>query len=110
MARQSVSVQQIVKTGLEAAYTNAHADGHEFSNDGRTFMHVVNGDGADKTITIQTPQTVGGLAVADLAVTVTAGEERMIGPFRKSLFDQANGKVYVDFSATTNVTAAYLKL
>jgi hypothetical protein len=109
MARQTLTVQTIDLDGLEATYTAANGDGHSFANDGRVLLHVKNGDAADKTITVQTPATVEGVDVAEVTVTVPAGEERFIGLFSRKIFNQSGGVVYVDYSATTSVTIAALK-
>jgi len=110
MARTEMNHQQIVRTGLEQTYAAAHADGNKFSNDGRMFLHVKNGAGAPITVTIQTPGQVDGLAIADQVVTVTNGEERMIGPFPPNIYNQDDRMVYVDYSSVTSVTAAVLRL
>lgn len=112
MARTLIAVQDSVITGLEATYTAAIADGHYFANTGKEVIHVKNGDAADKTITIQTPATVEGLAIAENAVVVTAGEERFIGPFKTSVFNQQSDRpnVYIDYSATTSVTLAIIRI
>lgn len=110
MARSEISHQQIVRTGLEQTYASANADGNKFSNDGRMFLHVKNGAGAPIDVTIQTPGTVDGLAVADQVVTVTNGEERMIGPFPANIYNQDDRMVYVDYSSATSVTVAVLRL
>ncbi len=112
MARTTLSVQEIVTTGLDPVYEAANADGEKIANNGRTFVHVENGSGASVTVTVQHPGTVDGLAVADLAVAVPAGEDRMIGPFT-GRFEQTGsdeGYVYVDFSAVTTVTVAALRI
>jgi hypothetical protein len=113
MARTALATQDVTNEGLEAVYTAANVDGHTCDGGDSVILHVINGDGADKTVTIQTPGTVGGLAIADRAVVVTAGEERFIrlGPSR--VFDRPAGgadpgEVYVDFSAVTSVTVAAL--
>ncbi len=110
MARQSLSVQDIERSGLEPSYSSAAGDGHSFQNNGRVFVHVKNDDGSSKTITIQTPGTVDGLAVADRTVDIPAGEERMIGPFSPGQYNQSDDTVYVDYSATTSVTIAALRM
>jgi hypothetical protein len=111
MARTTIAVQQILRSGLEAVYTAANADGHALLNDGkRTFLHVVNGDAADKTLTFATPLTVDGLAVADRTVVVTAAEERLIGPFPTEIYGQSDGTIHVDYSDVTSVTVAALRL
>lgn len=105
-----IAVQTISRTGLETAYVAAAAGGDAFVNDGRTFFHVKNGDVSDKTVTFVTQKTVLALAVADLAVVVTASEERMIGPFPTGVFNDGNNKVSVTYSAATSVTVAAIKL
>lgn len=111
MARTELTLQRISPDGLVATYDSAIADGHSFRWGQRHFIHVINGDTASKTITIQTPQTIGGLAVADKTVDVAAGAEEFIGPFLgRETYEQSDGLVYVDYSATTSVTIAALQI
>lgn len=112
MARTSLSVQEISRTGLDPAYEAANGDGEKVVNDGKTFVHVINGGGSPITVTVQHPGTVDGLAVADLTVTVTNAEDQMIGPF-PGRFNQVGtdvGQIYVDFSGVTTVTVAAIRL
>ena len=111
-----LSVQPVSLSGLEANYANAAGGGDQFVNDGNTFFHVKNGDASDKTVTfnaqptsVQTQQ-YGDLPVSDRAVTVTAGEERFVGPFPAALFNNASGRVEVSYSGVTDVTVAAIKL
>lgn len=109
--RTDIAVQQIVRTGLEATYAAVDAaNGNAFPNDGRCFLVVVNGAGAPINVTISTPGTVDGLAVADLVVAVTNAEKREIGPFPPNIYNQADGKVYVDYSSGVTITAAVKRL
>lgn len=110
MARETLTVQEISRSGLNPSYTAAVADGHKIENTGREFVHVKNASGASVNVTIQTPGTVDGLAVADRVVAVPASEERMIGPFAPSDYNQDDDEVYVDYSATSSVTAAAVQL
>ena len=72
-------------------------------------LHVTNGSGGSLTVTIVTPGTSDGLAVADRTVTIPNGEERVIGPFLRAIYNAtATGKVTVQFSATTSVTCQAL--
>lgn len=111
MARTALSVQQIARSGLEPAYSAANADGHSVVNDGKlTFVHVKNGSGSSINVTIATPGSVDGNAIADKVVAVPAGEERIIGPFPTSWYNQSDGTVHVDFSAVTAVTCGAFKI
>jgi len=113
MARISITANTITRTGLilNDYLEGANADGVSFSNNGsNTHIAVKNTSGGTRTITIQTPQTVAGLAVAELSVTVANGATTLIGPFPAATFNQAGGVVYVDFDSATNVTIAALKL
>lgn len=114
MARTDLTVQQVARPGLNPAYTAGNGSGgHSIPNDGRVFIHVKNGSGAPINATLQTPVTVddqAALAVSDLVVAVPASGERMIGPFPPALYNQSDGKVYLDFSAVTSVTVAALRL
>ena len=112
MARVAVANQDVVAGGLEATFTNATGDDQEFDNDTgqRTFIWVKNADGSDHDVTIITPGTIDGNAVADLTVTVTAGEERLIGPFPAGVYNQADNTVQIDYSATTGMSCAVITL
>ena len=68
MAVTALAVQQIGRAGITPAFTAANTDGHTILNDGKTFIEVKNGSGAPITVTIDTPQTVDGLAVAQRTV------------------------------------------
>lgn len=108
----AITIQQMVPTGLEATYAAASAGGDTFANDGKTFLHVKNGDVSDKTVTIASTviDPPAGTAAANIAVVVTAGEERMIGPLNQNGYNNANGDVAVTYSAVTSVTVAAIRL
>lgn len=110
MARTALTVTAVARTGNDVATLSAaNVDGHSVVNTGRMFIFVKNGDASPHTVTVQTPRTVDGLAVAELAVVVAAGEHKLIGPFPVNTFNQVGadyGKIYVDFDAVTSVTCA----
>jgi hypothetical protein len=104
MARTALTVQQIVRSGLTPTYSAANADGHSFPNGGTEYLHVKNGGGGSINVTVQTPNTVDGLAITDRVVAVPNGGERIIGPFPRATYNQGADEVYVDFSGVTSVT------
>jgi hypothetical protein len=103
----------LARTGITPTYNAATAPatgGDGFSNDGKTFIHVLN-TGTEKTLTIQTPGTVDGLAISDRTVTIPATTgNKMIGPFQTSIYNQSDGKVYLDWSLETAVTFAVVRM
>lgn len=70
--------QAITDAGTEVTYAPAGASGDKTVPGDRVALHVVNGAAADVTVTIATPGTVSGLAIADRALVVTAGESRFV--------------------------------
>jgi len=110
MARAAATtVQQLVRAGVAPAYAAAVLDGNQFSNDGRTFFHVLN-VGAEMTVTFQTPGLMDGLAIAERTVVVplTTGN-KMIGPFPPDQYNQTTGVVYVDWTRATDVSFAVVR-
>lgn len=106
-----LSVQTIERTGLKSTYAAAGSTGDSFSNTGRTFLHVKNGDTATHTVTVASQffSPPAGTQKNDLAVAVPAGEERMIGPFPERAFNDANDLVQIAYDAVTSVTVAAIK-
>lgn len=108
MARTTLSAQQISRAGLTPSYAAANVDGHALPNGGEEVLHVkttTNGC----TVTLQTPGTVDGQAVADRTVVIGTSSERLIGPFPPGIYNQPSGEVYVDLSVVTGVTIAALR-
>jgi hypothetical protein len=78
-------------------------------NDGRTFLHVKNGDSSQHTLTFTTPREVAGLAVADPAVDVAASGEKFIGPFPPGVFN-AGGLCSFTLDAGTSMEIAIVRV
>lgn len=89
----------------------AVAGGDHFVNSGRVFIHVKNGGSVDLAVQIntQTPCNQGVDDEADIA-NIFAGEERMIGPFRKDRFNDANGMCYVICDVQTDILIAAIEV
>lgn len=105
MARTALTVQSVVRSGLADSLSAANADGHSIVNEGKkTWLEVLNGGAGSINVTIQTPGTIDGLAVADRVIAVGAGARKKIGPFPVAEYNQSDGAVYVDFSDVASVT------
>jgi len=76
----------------------------------RVFLWVKNGGGGATTITVVVPGTTFEQPNPDVAVSVSAGQERMIGPLNGGLMDPTSGVVLVGVSVTTSVTLAAVEL
>jgi hypothetical protein len=118
MARVELPVQNTLSSGLKATYTAATVDGHAFDNqDGKVVLHVKNGGGVAVTVTAVTPGTVDGMAVPDRTVSIPAGEDRFIGTFRRSIYNQddslvsgVKNAVVVSTSVQASVSYAALRV
>ena len=114
MARSDITVQTVDENaGTQVTYEAANVDGNAYPNTGSEIVHVINGSGGSITVTAVTPATQAGLAIADLAVAIPAGEDRFIGRLSKKTFNQPSGadadKVYLDYSSVTSLTVAVLR-
>ena len=106
MARTAIVPQTMAPTGFVPSFAPANAvGGASIPGDGKTVIHVKNASASPINVTIQTPVQVDGLAVEERVVAVANGAEKIIGPFNAN-YNQADGTVYVDYSAVTSVTVA----
>jgi hypothetical protein len=100
-----ITVNQIVRAGITVTSLPDSADGtngNKFRWYKNAYLEVENGGGASITVTINTPGTVDGQAIDDLAVSVPAGARKKIGPFTGT-FLQSDGYVWATFSAVSSV-------
>ncbi len=114
MPRADISaIQPVTTAGLSPTFDNANAAGLAFANNGRRILRVTNTSGSAVTVTVNIPGTLDGVAAANggkqIAVPATTGDVT-IGPFPAGTYNQADGKVYADFSAVTNVKVAVLEV
>jgi hypothetical protein len=107
----TLSVQTVIRTGtgLEPTYASCASGGDEFVNTGNDFIHIKNGAGGAQTVTIATPVVTDGLAVAENAIAIPAGEERMIGILPKTTYNDGDAKVQLTYSAVTSLTIGIFK-
>lgn len=106
----TLTVQQATINGVAPSYV-AVAASDVFANNGKTYIHVKNGNAAADTVTIDslTACNQGSDHDGTFAVPATTGE-RVFGPFDMSRFNNANGQVTVTHSVTSSVTCAVISL
>jgi hypothetical protein len=119
MARVNVTTQLVTRAGLTPVLTEPTADG-DVIDTGRVALYVVNGSGAPINVTVTSTASQDGLAVEDLVVAVAAAVTKLIGPLPPRTFAQPAGavesggddagRVYVDYSAQTDVDRAVVTL
>jgi hypothetical protein len=107
----ALSNQEVKRAGLKPAYASANGGGDTFEPGENVYLHAKNGSEASITVTIVTPGKVIGADIADVAVAIPGGEERMIGPFPSRHFaDPTTGKASITYSGVTSLTIAALEL
>lgn len=107
MARTAITPQNAGGAGATVAFEPANVDGNSFRPALGRVLHVRNSSGSAITVTLPTPGTASGLAIADRTLSVAAGAHGAIslGPVPVPYL-QTDGVVHVDYSAVTTVTVA----
>lgn len=103
-----LTLQVVSLAGVTPSYVAANAGGDTFVNNGRVLFHVKNGGGASITVTFTATGSYLGVDLEDVAVSVGAGSEKVVGPFPPGAFN-SSGSVGVGYSAVTSVTVAALQ-
>lgn len=100
------TLQSAVPTGLTPTYAAAVASMAVPNTNGNAIVHIKNGSGASITATIRGQGFMGDIVVPDRVVTIPAGQERMIGRLNPAMYNQGDGTVQIDLSATATITVA----
>jgi hypothetical protein len=99
-----LTVKSATIAGVASTYVAASAGGDSFANNGHTVFHVKNGGASAITVTVNSQTACNHGFDHDITVSVAAGEERIIGTFDRSRFNDATGNVLITYSAVTTVT------
>ncbi|MGQ4513696.1 hypothetical protein [Streptomyces sp. DW26H14] len=106
----ALSAHVVQPTGLR--YDNllvpADGDGDSCPTGQGVLLVVKNADSAAHTVTLATPQTISGLAVADRTVSVPNGGTSLI-PLLDLYRDPETGRAAVTYDAVTSVTVAVVR-
>jgi len=118
MAAGTLVVNEISRAGMaveENMVAPTETDGDYMPNDGKTFLYVINGGATPITLTVDTPLTVDGQALADLTVTIAATgdgdglDKQFIGPFT-GVSNQSNGAILAICSAVADILIGAFRL
>lgn len=100
--------QNIPIGGAAGTYHAASGGGDKVNPAEGTLLHVKNGSGGSLTVTLVTPGTEEGLAIADRTAVIADGAEWFI-PMRTLYRDPADGLASITWSGTTSVTFAVVR-
>jgi hypothetical protein len=112
MADVTLNAEEITRAGIDATDTALNTtDVYKVPNDGRIFLHFKKTGAGAATITITTPNTVDGLALADRTVNVPATTgDVCVGPFPRADYNDSQGRISFTASEATGLTCAVLRL
>ena len=99
MARSTATAQSL-SHGLAPTFTSiVAADDSQFLWESDVFLILKNTTGGSLVVTVKVDETVDGLTVPDMTITVGANSTKYTKSFPKDLFRQADGYVYVNTAA-----------
>ncbi len=79
------------------------SNNYYFQNDGRTVLIAKAATTA--TVTVQTPNSVDGLAITDKTFALPDADEYVLGPFPPPTYNDSQGRLLVTVSANTSLLA-----
>lgn len=104
-----LTVQQITGVGTVPAYMACNDGGDTYEPSDTTFLHVINDDTEQHTITVETTATAYGQQLENVVVEVAAGTDVMMGPYPAGeVADQQTGFASVGYDAVAGLTIAAL--
>ncbi len=87
------------------------SDTYLVRNDGQVLMLFEKANAVDCVVTVQTPVSVGGLAVAEQSFTVPAsGGDMAAGTFPASIYNDGSGDLRLTLSDIDGLTIAALRV
>ena len=107
-----LNVQAASKSGITPTrHVVASTETYKVRNDGKTFLLFEKTSAGACTVTIITPGTANGLAIADQTVTVAATVgDVVIGPMPRGIFNDASADFTFTLSDTLGLTVAVIRL
>ena len=107
-----LTVQKLSPTGITPTRTAISASNiYLVRNNGRVMLALEKSGAGIATITIQTPVTTGGLAVAEQSLTVPATTgDKMAGPFPPSIYNDDDGDLRFSTNEGTGLTCAVVAI
>lgn len=97
MARGTIPINTVTRSGAALAGTAGHSDGHKFQNSGREILRVVNSNASSRTFVVRLTRARDGVAPATTTRSFTqpgsgtVGGVKYWGPFPVADYNQNDG-------------------
>ena len=102
-----LQTQTITQAGLAPSLQAASVGGDQYYPTSSTFLYVKNGSGAPITVTVATTATIFGQPISNVAVSVPAAGEEMLGPYDPGMVAQpVTNLANVTYSAVASLSIA----
>lgn len=105
----TLATTALVSAGNAVPFVAASAGGDAAATGDSVVLLMKNGDASPHTVTLVTPGTVDGLALADRPVVVAAGTTAAI-PLKDIYLNSATNLASFTYDAVTAVTVAVVKV
>lgn len=109
MAALVASVVPLTGLQLDGALVSATGGGDDAPTGAGLLLAVKNGDAGAHTVTLVTPATLNGLAIADRTVSVAAGKTELI-PLTSDYRDPSTGRASLTYDGVTSVSVAVVRV
>jgi hypothetical protein len=111
----TLTVYTSSRDGTAITPVSAAGGGDEFDNDGENvLLYVNNASGGDITVSVDTPNTMDGIAVGTKDAVVSAGTEEVLGPWPNAVYGQVSGaitnSIQITYSGVTSLTVCAIKM
>lgn len=105
-----LSPQEMPWNGFAPSLTAASSGGDEAPVGSNLFLYVTNTDSVAHTVTVSTPSTAHGAAIAEAQPSVAAGDVHLL-PLLFALYrDPSTGRASITYDSPTGVMLAVVKL
>lgn len=109
MAALTTNVVPLDGLRYDDLFVAASAGGDDCDTGPGVELLVDNADASPHTVTLVTPRTIDGLAVADRAVVVAAGTDEII-PVGHEYQDTSTGRASITYDAVTSLNVAVIRV
>ncbi|MFI0900564.1 hypothetical protein [Streptomyces sp. NPDC020983] len=103
------SVVPLTGLQLDGALSAATSGGDDAPTGAGVLLVVKNADSGSHTVTLATPGTVNGLAIADRAVSVAAGKTELI-PLGADYRNPTTGRASITYDGVTSVSVGVVRV